>query len=586
MKQTTAYRNTLLGVLAMLLLFIATEACAVEHPDDLFTRETASRIESLIEEQDGFPVSAIGVERLLTHESLLTFYRERDFLPLWQQGRQLSPSAEVMMEFLRGASEHGLCGDSYLLTELEGLMQVREQFARHSLPLAPFNRAVLDLFLSQAFFSYATHLVEGQVDPALAHVDWRARRRKADLSKLLTYAVEKNRLSQVLDNLMPPHAGYRQLVDVLQSYREIAALGGWPEFPVGPTLRPGQEDERLPVLRKSLWLTGDLELMTAAETLRYDRETVRAVRHYQSRHGLVPDGVIGPKTVAVLNVSVEQRIRQLELNLERWRWLPKSLGERHLRVNIADFSLQLIENERSVMTMPVIVGTTFRKTPVFSARMTYLEFAPHWTVPPTILREDKLPKIKANPDYLQRRHFRILRTQDGELVTVDPDTVDWRRVKAERFPGILRMDPGPWNPLGRVKFMFPNGFNVYLHDTNEPGLFRNGVRSFSSGCIRVLRPIDLAQYLLEQDEDWDCDRILDYLELKAPEKVSIDPIAVHIQYWTAWVAEDGSLQFRDDIYLRDLDLEVALSEPAYRTSDQLVVRGSLDLTAKLEVREE
>ncbi len=319
--------------------------------------------------------------------------------------------------------------------------------------------------------------------------------------------------------------------------------------------------------------TGDLEQIIIV-TDDYDQETRAAIQLFQTRHGLVDDGVIGPETLETLNVSVEDRIRQIELNLERWRWMPKSFGKRHIRVNVADFSLEVIEDGESVMRMPVIVGTQYRKTPVFSARMTYLEFAPYWTVPPTILREDKLPKIKRHPDYLEEKHFQII-SRENRDVTIDPLDINWSAVEASSFPGLLRMDPGPWNPLGRVKFMFPNRFNVYLHDTNQSSLFDNNTRSFSSGCIRVKRPQMLAAYLLKQNLG--AERLRELLEATAPEQVSIKPLTVHIQYWTAWVDRDGLVHFRPDVYFRDLDLEVALTEPAYRVMNQLKVSAGTRL---------
>jgi murein L,D-transpeptidase YcbB/YkuD len=227
----------------------------------------------------------------------------------------------------------------------------------------------------------------------------------------------------------------------------------------------------------------------------------------------------------------------------------------------------VVENGEVIMAMPVIVGTPYRKTPVFTASMTYLEFAPYWTVPATILREDKLPAIRKDPGFLQEHHFRVIRASGRELSSEELGGIDWRKVTAERFPGELRMDPGPWNPLGRVKFMFPNAFNVYLHDTNERWLFDRHRRTFSSGCIRIERPVDLARYLLRDQPGWSEERLQEALQKSRPMQVGIPPLPTHIQYWTAWVAGDGSLQFRTDLYQRDLDLEVALAgqdEPRQR----------------------
>lgn len=554
----------------IIILFLWTAPLQAEQMFSivaLFDRDTSKHIEELLQSRGTKSPVLVGIPKLLSHEEILNLYRQREFLPIWFNGWQLKPEAQTLMDSLRNAGTHGLCGEDYLLAELEGLLRIQTDFANQHLPLSPVSLAVIDLLLSQAFLTYATHMVEGQVDPALAHVDWRARRRKADLIKLLEYAIENRRLSPVLGDLIPPHTEYRRLIDALDKYRTISALGGWPKIPPGPTIRPGSYDDRIPLLRILLLKTGDLEQISAIDYM-YDQTTIEAIRSFQARHGLIEDGVVGLKTLDTLNISVEERIRQIELNLERWRWMPKSFGERHIRVNIADFSLQVVEGEETVMQMPVIVGTQYRKTPVFSARMTYLEFAPYWTVPPTILREDKLPQIKKNLEYLKEKHFRVI-NRAGEDVTNDLQKINWKTVKADSFPGFLRMDPGPWNPLGRVKFMFPNKFDVYLHDTNEVSLFERNIRSLSSGCIRIKRPVDLAHYLLEKKLGPGKLRAL--LEATAPKKISIDPLPVHIQYWTAWVDQNDVVHFREDVYFRDLDLDIALNEPAYRVMDQLKV---------------
>lgn len=558
-------------LLPAMLSFLLSQPVAAQAfgvSDQEFERQTSERIAVLWQKGVDKALPLLGVSHLLVHEQIYVLYQQRFFRPVWMEGWRLKPEALVLLESLRRASDHGLCSQDYLLLELEGLSRIQADFERHGLPLAADNRAVLDLFLSQAFLTLATHFVEGQVDPSLAHVDWKARRRKADLIKLLEYAVDNRRLEQVLEDLMPPHEEYRRLILVLREYREIAAKGGWPALASGPTIRPGDLDERLPSLHQLLRITSDLAADSPV-TNSYDSPTIEAVKGFQARHGLATDGVIGASTLAALNVPVQQRIRQIELNLERWRWMPKDFGERHLRVNIAGFSLEVIEAGKTVMQMPVVVGTQYRKTPVFSARMTYLEFAPYWTVPPTILREDKLPRIKRDPDYLEKQHFRIITHEDGEWSAADPLTIDWGQVNARNFPGLLRMDPGPWNPLGKVKFMFPNAFNVYLHDTNEAALFSRNVRSFSSGCIRVQRPFDLAQYLLGNSVD--SERLLALFAASTPERVNIAPVPVHIQYWTAWSGHDGRPNFREDVYLRDLDLEIALESPGYRVLDQLKV---------------
>ncbi len=558
------FRFFLTSVILFVLMGSSASAGQVSGVVTLFNQETSEHIERLLSSRNPGVSPITGVSRLLSHDQIFKLYQDREFSPLWLDGWQLKPGSSVLLTNLRDAGAHGLCGDDYLLVQLEGLIRLQEDFAHNNLPLAPRNRAVLDLFLSQAFLTFATHLVEGQVDPNLAYVDWRARQRKVDLVKLLEYALDNGRMQQVLEGLYPPHEEYRALVRALVRYQELSALGGWPAIPSGPAMRPGDRDRRVRQLRVLLQVTGDL-VVTGETGDRYDQETVGAVMKFQARHGLVDDGVVGSNTLVALNIPVDQRVRQIELNLERWRWMPKSFGKRHIRINVADFKLTVIDNGETVMQMPVIVGTQYRKTPVFSAQMTYLEFAPYWTVPLTILREDKLPMIKRNPNYLAENHFRIV--AGGEDAFIDPAGIAWQNVRAENFPGQLRMDPGPWNPLGRVKFMFPNRFDVYLHDTNQSSLFDNNVRSFSSGCIRIGRPDALAHYLLA--EELGAEKLDELLSATEPVQVPIKPVPVHIQYWTAWVDQGGFVNFRPDVYFRDLDLEVALKNPAYRVMEQL-----------------
>lgn len=549
---------------ALLTLCLLTLSLGVGRPADAavadgYFDEARRQLAALLADGGGIPTGIAGAERLPVTQELLDIYRNRDYALLWYGRTGMRIAAYALVERLRSAAEHGLCGEDYLLGPIEEKLALRLEKVRQADMLPPLDAAVLDLMLTQSFLGYATHLVEGKVDPALVHNDWRARRRKVDLVKLLPPAVDGDSLGRLLAELAPPHAGYRELMDALARYRELAARGGWSRVPGGESLRPGDIDARLPKLRARLRATGDLAVPADVEGNAFGPATVAAVKRFQTRHGLEPDGVVGLKSVAAMNVPVEARIRQIELNLERWRWMPRDLGKRYIAVNIADFSLAVVENDETVLAMPVIVGTPFRKTPVFSAQMSYLEFAPFWTVPSTILREDKLPAIRKNPAFLRDHHFRVVRSSGRIMDDQELGRIDWHKVKAEEFPGELRMDPGPWNPLGRVKFMFPNAFNVYLHDTNERWLFDRSRRTFSSGCIRIGDPVELARYLLRDQRGWNEERLQESLYRDEPLQVGINPIPTHLQYWTAWVNDaDGDVEFRNDLYLRDLDLEVAL----------------------------
>ena len=315
-------------------------------------------------------------------------------------------------------------------------------------------------------------------------------------------------------------------------------------------------DPRIPQLAARLAVTGEIaSAPQGIEPELYEGAIVDAVKRFQRRHGLEPDGVIGTQTLVALNIPVEQRLRQIVLAMERWRWMPEELGAHYVLVNIAGFQLRRIEQGKLKEKMRVIVGKPYRRTPVFSDTMKYVEINPFWTVPYSIATRDKLPVLKKNPASLAGAGFEAFNGSQKISLT----GVDWSRYSGRNFPFTLRQKPGPKNALGRVKFMFPNRFNVYLHDTPQRGLFEKTTRAFSSGCIRLHRPIDLADQLLSQESGWSRPRIESVLTSGKRTVVSLTkPIAVHLTYSTAWRGEDGSIQFRNDIYRRDLRLYKAL----------------------------
>lgn len=412
------------------------------------------------------------------------------------------------------------------------------------------------------FLKFVSHLMNGRVDPGhLYAAEWQSSVSAIDVVGILHQVLQKGEVTEVLEEVLPYRAGYQRLAVYLAHYRQLALGGGWPVLADGPPIRRGDRDARLPALRRFLVLVGDLEKSRQSSGWRMDVATTAALKRFQVRHGLRPDGVLGKDTLAQINVPIGRRIEQLGLNLERERWPKKDADDRYLQVDITDFTLTLVDGGREIMRMPVVVGTSFRRTPVFSALMTYLVFAPYWTVPPTILEQDKLPVIKANPDYLESHHYEIVAWGKDPNRTIDAASINWKTVTAKSFPGMLRQKPGPWNPLGKVKFMFPNAYHVYLHDTPAQYLFAKQQRTFSSGCIRIARPLELAIYLLDGQKGWDTERIKKEMDASKPYTVRLKkPIPVHILYRTAWVDVQGRLQFRNDVYERDQELRAALKQ--------------------------
>jgi murein L,D-transpeptidase YcbB/YkuD len=487
-------------------------------------------------------------------------YRDRDFRPLWVTQQGVSPQGLALRREIQRAPLEGLDPQAYHLGAIDTLIDAwrRNGFTGGS---DPKTLAELDLFLTDAFLMYASHLLAGRVDPETVQTEWVAYEHTEDLEEILRAALVNKDITGAFQRLRPPHPGYVRLEDALRLYRHIAGTGGWPEVPAGPLMKPGDRDVRLLFLRKRLQVTGDLPADGTMTPLEFDEGLERAVRHFQRRHGLMVDGVVGPETLTALNVSAEERVRQLELNLERWRWLPHTLDRRYIMINVADFNLQVVENGHTVLEMRVIAGKPYWKTPAFKGTMTYLVFNPYWQVPYSIAVREIIPKVKKDPHYLESENIRVVKGWGDNAVVIDPASINWSRVDGHGFAYRFRQDPGPHNALGRIKFMFPNRFNVYLHDTPAQQLFRRAMRGFSHGCVRIEKPIDLAVYVLRDAPGWGRQQILDAIALGVHKEVPLPrPLSVHLLYWTAWVDPNGTVQFRRDIYQRDGPLDRALHE--------------------------
>jgi murein L,D-transpeptidase YcbB/YkuD len=506
------------------------------------------------------PVFLVGDEMLYASEVLPAFYEARTYRMAWSNNQGPMPHAGNLIEAIRGADANGLRPDDYHLERIERLADRLPTELEMGEAIAPHILLDLDLLLTDAFLAYASHLLNGHINPETIDPEWYIERSEADLSEILSGALRRNRVAEALDDLLPTYHCAGGLKRALAAYRGIASHGGWPEVLPGPAMTPGYKSQRVSALRQRLAATGELASATASEMKVFDETLEGAVRLFQERHGLEVDGIVGPATLAAANVTVEERIQQIKVNMERWRWLPQDLGERHLLVNIAQFRLSAIEAGETVLGMRVVVGKDYRQTPVFSDLMTYAVVNPYWNIPQGLAVEDKLHLIMEDPAYLEENGIRVVKGWGDDSQEVDPASIAWSGVIPEAFPYRLRQDPGPENALGRLKFMFPNKFNVYLHDTPEQELFIHNIRAFSSGCIRVERPIDLAEYLLRADPEWTRPAIVSAIETGERKTVRLpEPIRVHLLYCTAWLGADGVPRFRKDVYGRDQAVAEALS---------------------------
>ena len=491
---------------------------------------------------------------------VVRFYERRGFNAAWSPARGPREEALQLADALQAAPREGLePGDAQaeqVRARLEVLAAAGGPLGRRSEPRA---LAETDVLLTRSFLKHAAHLHTGLIDPARLPSDWHLNPRRADLVKVLEQALATHDVAGALAGLEPAHPGYTALRALLERYREIARAGGWRGVPPGRPLRRGSAGERVRLLRERLAAEGDLDRSLAGgET--FDAALFTAVRRFQARHGLDTTGVVGERDRVELDVPVEARIRQIALNLERWRWLPARFGERHLMVNIPGFTLEVREQDRAVLAMRVIVGKELSRTPMFSDSITYLVFNPIWELPPEIAKNEVLPSIQEDPEYLAKNHLRLYERHGRGSREVDPAKVDWQKVTPEEFGFAVKQDPGPENSIGHVKFMCPNQFAVYLHDTPAASLFTATQRDYSHGCVRVERPLELARYLLRGKPDWDSTRIAAAFDTLKNKVVKLpEPVPVHLLYWTTWVDDRGVAQFRRDVYAVDSLLSDAFS---------------------------
>jgi len=489
------------------------------------------------------------------------FYEQRGFAPAWCGDNGIFPQAEALVSEISGSLDEGLRPGDYHQYNIRSLLREIEYIQALGETVGPDKWVDLELLLTDAFMMYGSHLLAGRVNPETIHADWIVFTPTVDLISILQTALNENQIKKALKDLRPNHPGYTRLKRYLLQYRDMAKNGKWSPILSITSMRKGDMGLTVQHLRERLIIFGDLSVSSNDQINLFDETVELAVLRYQKRHGLKTDGIVGPKTLKMLNMPIRQRIRQIEINLERWRWIPRNLGSRYILANIADFKLHVTEILQRILDMRVVVGRPYRRTPVFSSKMTFMVINPYWNIPTSIAVKDILPKIRNTTTYLAQEGIKVFKDWSNGAPELDPETIDWNKMARRNFTYKLRQEPGPENALGRVKFMFPNKFAVYLHDTPKQSLFKEPIRDFSSGCIRTEKPIDLALYLLQDDPEWTREKFLETIKTGKRKVVRLKrPIPVHLLYWTAWVDENGMLHFRNDIYDRDKPLDRALAE--------------------------
>jgi murein L,D-transpeptidase YcbB/YkuD len=487
--------------------------------------------------------------RIVGNELVAKFYEAQQFQPAWQDPAKL----DELVAAIADLRNDGLDPVDY---HIEALQSYRLD-ARMKSQLTLQERADLELLATDAFMLGLYHVYVGKVNPVKLSSQWNFSQRPTpsfeEGLRRFSARLAAGEIREAFDSARPSHVWYKRGRDRLKDYRAIAAAGGWPGIPDGPTIKPGMSDTRVPVLRKRLEVTKDLlptpATAAAADPILYDATLEQAVKAFQDRHGLTADGAIGPATRNAMNVPVEQRIDQMRVNLERARWTLHEIKGEFVLVDVAGFYVSYFRNDEPIWTSKVIVGRDERETPIFRSKITYVVFNPTWTIPPGILVKDKLPDLKRNPGALKKMNIRVL---DGSGREVNPYSVNWKQYGASRLPPYqFVQDPGPNNALGLVKVMFPNPYLVYLHDSPAKSLYEQDQRTFSSGCIRVQKAFELAELVLN-DPQWNRQGMDAVIATKETRTVNLkQPVPVLILYWTAQPRSDGQVVFRNDVYGRD-----------------------------------
>ncbi len=485
--------------------------------------------------------------RIVLGDIVARYYESQQFQARWRDPARL----DLLIAALADLRDDGLDPADYHVVALQSF----RTDLRAATPLATTEQADLDLLATDSMMLALYHLYLGKVDPVKLSAQWNFSTRPITVESgfaQLTEALDSGQIRETFARARPQHVWYQRGRERLRDYRAIAAAGGWSPISDGPVLQPGMSDPRVPALRYRLEVTSDLVPLPSQPyppSELYDDELVAGLKHFQERHGLTPDGVVGPGTRAALNVPVSARIDQIRVNLERGRWALHEVRGEFVLVDVAGFQVSYFRNDEPVWTSRVVVGRDERETPVFRSTITYIVINPTWTIPPGILVKDKLPALRRDPGALQRSNIRVL---DGSGREVNPYSVDWSRYSAAKLPPYqFRQDPGPDNALGLVKIMFPNPYLVYLHDSPAKSLYEKDERTFSSGCIRVQKPFELAELVLN-DPAWNQQAFAAVVASKQTRTVNLKkPVPVLILYWTAEPRPDGQVVFRNDVYGRD-----------------------------------
>lgn len=546
----------------LLIVFPIFLGCDSEHEGIRFKRR---KIFSLFRKKiDKEFIDSTFIERFLgkypyfrrDKSQIYDFYRDRSYELAWSQEGEFLPHAHMFVNLVKDIRSHGL-NPLYDPQLRQKLIAVEDARKPHRPEIAA-QRKEMDLLLTATFFEYSDEIWKGKLSPETAKLGWHIDPKQIKLGKTLEIILSDDQDRNPFVVYEPLHPQYNELRMALVKYMQIRNAGGWPEVPAKAKVQPGDTSEAVVAFKRRLWVTGEYKGSDFSPV--FTPELAAGLKKFQERHGLDMTGIPGQKTISALNVPVEDRIRQIIMNMERWRWIPQDLPPDYVWVNIPEFKLHVIENGKEIWDMNVIVGKAATSTPIFNDEIEYIVVSPSWHVPEKIAREEIIPHIQRDSTFILRQNMEVLQNNKP----VDPASIDWKNISPEEAGQLsFRQLPGEKNALGHIKFLFPNEYDVYLHDTPEGRLFSLSERDFSHGCIRIQDPLRFAKYLLRHDSTWTEPKIKDAMYSGKEQFIKLkDKEPVYIVYFTVWVDSDGDINFREDLYHHDAKLErVYFSEP-------------------------
>ncbi|WP_252111737.1 L,D-transpeptidase family protein [Gramella jeungdoensis] len=487
------------------------------------------RIEDFFDEDKAEP-------ELYNLSAVASFYKENDYSPVWNQ-RELR---EDLYRNIENIENEGLFFEDYHGDILQELLSSLDTNSKK-------ENTFLEILLTDAFLKLSEDLATGKLNPKDLYEIWGTPLNEIDSKELLKKAISEGDIQKALDSVRPKHIVYHDLKKALKKFKRAGIEeDSITKIPDGKLIRPGESDARIELVAKRLAELGYFKENVDSTNTNYNLKLQDAVKAFQQDHGLQVDALLGSTTIKNLNLTRRDRYHQILVNLERWRWYPRDLGEHYIIINIPHYKLSVVKNGDTIRSHRTMVGTQVRKTPVFSDEVGYIVYNPTWTIPPTIKKNDVIPGMRRDANYLRKKGLRVF-DSDGNLV--DPSTVDWSSSKPLSYT--YRQQPGASNPLGVVKIIYPNEYMIYLHDTPSKDLFQKNARAQSSGCVRVQDALDLAKYLLSDQEKYDDEKIEEIIKSGKITEIPVTQVVkVHHFYWTV-INEKDTTKFIDDIYNLD-----------------------------------